>query len=194
MRRKRFVVHKIQLWMGALVFFYALSFFLLAYLAPYVPPALTLASPLSLEHRAVAARQFLVLSQTLWPALVAIFLGAGVLSLYLTHRLGGALYRLEESAKDITQGNLAMRIQLRKGDQLQDLRRFLNEAVESLDRALGEIRTRQAVVRTTLRQLAEEMGPHLPATSDSLTKLEAARKEADRIDDVLSRFRLTESR
>lgn len=53
--------------------------------------------------------------------------------MYLTHRLAGPLYGLEQTAKELVGGNLSLRIRLRKGDQLQELAEVANEALENLE-------------------------------------------------------------
>ena len=81
-------------------------------------PAIKLISSGPLEEREIAATQFLVLGQTIWPAIVVLILACAAFSIYLTHRLAGPLYRLEQTAKELVGGNLSLRIRLRKGDQL----------------------------------------------------------------------------
>src|SRR5947209_19503753 len=72
--KRRFYVHKIQrtyaIWFGLFMFFSSLLVFGLAFLAPFIPPALKLVSQIPLEERARAANQFLILAQTVtvWPA------------------------------------------------------------------------------------------------------------------------------
>jgi len=102
--RRRFYVHKIQrtyaIWLGLFMFFSALLVFGLVFFIPFILPAIKLASPLPLAERAIAANQFLILAQTVWPALALMIPAAAVFSVYLTHRLGGrciALNRPPES-------------------------------------------------------------------------------------------------
>src|SRR5438309_11848334 len=129
--KRRFYVHKIQrtyaIWFGLFMFFSALLVFGLAFLVRCVPPPLKLASSLPLAERATAANQFLVVAQTIWPALVVLIPAAAVLSIYLTHRLAGPLFRFEQAARELIRGNLALRIRLRKRDELHELAGLLNQ-------------------------------------------------------------------
>lgn len=197
-RRGRYYVHTIQktyaVYLGALLFTYSVALFGLAFVAPYVMPAITLISSGPLEEREIAATQFLVLGQTIWPAIVVLILACAAFSIYLTHRLAGPLYRLEQTAKELVGGNLSLRIRLRKEDQLQELAEVANEALENLEQAFGEIRAREANSRGALRQVVDEMRVQPAADHGRLETLEKALKEGEQIDAVLQRFRFSDPR
>ncbi|MCH6558204.1 MAG: hypothetical protein IH803_08320 [Nitrospirae bacterium] len=82
-RRGRYYVHTIQktyaVYIGALLFIYSVALFGLAFVAPYVMPAIKLISSGPLEEREIAATQFLVLGQTIWPATVVLILACASL-------------------------------------------------------------------------------------------------------------------
>ncbi len=67
--------------------------------------------------------------------------GISILSIFLSHRIAGPLYRFEKSIEDITKGNLAFRIKLRKRDEAQELAEALNRMIETLSTHLSEIKT-----------------------------------------------------
>ncbi|HOD41746.1 MAG TPA: HAMP domain-containing protein, partial [Candidatus Wallbacteria bacterium] len=60
------------------------------------------------------------------------------LSVFVSHKIAGPVYRLEESAKIIASGDFSRRIKLRQGDELQDLADAFNTMTESLDKIIGE--------------------------------------------------------
>ncbi len=196
-RALRIFVHKSQrryaLWLGLILFFYSIVIFGFAFFAPYVIPAITLISAVPLAERANAAAQFLVLSQTVVPAIVVLVLGATLFSVYLTKRLAGPLYRLEQIAKELRQGNLALRVKFREGDQLDELAASLNEALTNLNRAFVEIRGREASGRTALRRVVNEMRAGSSVSPEKLDQMELAMKEGEGIDDVIKRFRLSDA-
>ncbi|MFC1623890.1 HAMP domain-containing protein [Candidatus Omnitrophota bacterium] len=57
-----------------------------------------------------------------------------IIALLFSHKIAGPVYRIERSLDEIAKGNLAMRIKLRKGDELWDLANNINAMVESLDK------------------------------------------------------------
>ncbi len=195
--KRRFYVHKIQrtyaIWFGLFMFFSSLLVFGLAFLAPFIPPALKLVSQIPLEERARAANQFLILAQTVtvWPALAVLIPAAAVFSIYLTHRLAGPLFRLEQTARELIRGNLALRIRLRKGDELHELAGLLNEVLDKLEQAFRGIRESQTHVREVLSWIMDEMRKQPSVNREVLNRLEIALKGGERIDEILKRFQLS---
>ncbi len=193
--RRRFYVHKIQrtyaIWLGLFMFFSALLVFGLVFFIPFILPAIKLVSPLPLAERAIAANQFLILAQTVWPALALMIPASAVFSIYLTHRLAGPLFRFEQTARELIQGNLALRIRLRKGDELHDLAGLLNEVLDTLERAFREILDSEAHVREAVSWIMDEMRRQPSVNQEVLNRLKIALKGSERIDETLKRFQLS---
>src|SRR5207302_9498003 len=104
----------------------------------------------SLLDQAAPALQVLALPTTVWPALLFIVPVTACCSIFVTHRLMGPLDRIEGAAKALTRGNLDLRIRLRKGDDLQALACFMNEAVDNLVQAIRVIKESETSVREIL--------------------------------------------
>lgn len=92
----------------------------------FSPSILTLFFDASLEEKAAAARTFLVLHDTIWPTAAAVILIFGFLSIFLTHKIAGPVYRLKQALTELIGGNLDTRMRLRKGDDLQELAAQVN--------------------------------------------------------------------
>ncbi len=195
-RRARVYVYRFQktyaFWLCLLLFIYSVVIFGLAFVAPYVLPALKLIQPLPLEERVLAARQFLVFGQTLWPAMAALIVAAAAFSLYLTHRLAGPLYRLHQSARELAQGNLTLRVRLRRGDELHELANVANSALVNLDQAFGEIRAHGAHSQAAVGRAVETLRAQPGTNPECLANLEGALKEGEQLQAVLQRFRFAE--
>src|SRR3989442_5924477 len=183
--KRRFYVHKLQriyaIWFGLFMFFSSLLIFGLAFLVPFILPALKLVSQIPLEERARAANQFLVLAQTVWPALALLILAAAVFSIYLTHRLAGPLFRIEQTARELIRGNLALRIRLRKGDELHERAGLLNEVLDTLEQSFQGIRESETHVHEVLSWIMDEMKKQPSVNREVLNRLEIALKGGERI-------------
>jgi|SRR5437879_796116 len=193
--RTRFYVHKIQrtyaIWLGLFMFFSALLVFGLVFFIPFILPAIKLVSPLPLAERALAANQFLILAQTVWPALALMIPASAVFSIYLTHRLAGPLFRFEQTARELIRGNLALRIRLRKGDELHELAGLLNEVLDTLERAFREVLDSEAHIREAVSWIMDEMRKQPSVNQEVLNRLKIALKGSERIDETLKRFQLS---
>ncbi|MBU1147522.1 MAG: HAMP domain-containing protein [Candidatus Omnitrophica bacterium] len=75
-------------------------------------------------------------------SLVAI-IGAGavtvIVTLFISHRIAGPLYRLEKDIGEVNKGNLGVVIRVRKKDELQDLAKSLNQMLNSIRNAISEV-------------------------------------------------------
>jgi methyl-accepting chemotaxis protein len=94
---------------------------------------------------------------------IALFMGIMLLvSLFVSHRFAGPIYRFEQSAQMIATGDLTHRVSLRTGDDLMELQDEVNSMVASLqrkvqrDRALVEELERRT--QTLLQSLPESGG------------------------------------
>lgn len=89
---------------------------------------------------------------------VALYLGLMLLiSLYVSHRFAGPIYRFEKSAQTVGEGDLTHRVSLRTGDELMELQEEFNGMVSSL----------QALVQKD-RNLVKRLSEHLDDVSKRL--------------------------
>jgi len=95
---------------------------------------------------------------------LVIFLGImGLVTLFVSHRWAGPIYRFERSAQVLATGDLTHRVSLRTGDDLMELQDELNAMISSLqrkvqkDRALAE--RLAARLDEAVRKLPEREGP-----------------------------------
>jgi methyl-accepting chemotaxis protein len=64
----------------------------------------------------------------------------GVLSIFVSHKIAGPVYRLERSAKILASGDLTHSVKLRHGDELRDLEEAFNSMSDSLRRMVTKDR------------------------------------------------------
>ena len=206
-RRKQVYVHRMQktyaVGLGLTLFIFSLVVFALAFIIPYLVPAIKLLLAEPLEEQGTAATQMLYQVQTVWPtllgiaanvwpALLALILAAAPFSFYLTHRLAGPLYNIQRSTSELAQGNLSLRIKLRKGDYLQDLAELTNQAIGNIEQAMIEIRDRDARSREAIHAALEDLKAENAVDATKLGGLEAAVAQSQQqIEDILKRFQFT---
>jgi methyl-accepting chemotaxis protein len=69
-----------------------------------------------------------------------------LITLVVSHKIAGPMYRFEADIKRITNGDLKNRIHIRKGDQFQEMATILNTMVEKLNSDISGIRTTAALL------------------------------------------------
>jgi nitrogen fixation/metabolism regulation signal transduction histidine kinase len=116
-----------------------------------------------------------------WVALLVKMLvylvGVCVVSLVVSHRIAGPMYRFERSTEEVASGDLSLRVYIRKGDEWQGFREKFCEMVEALQKKVLEEVARAGTVRKILEEVAAD--PALPAAAKE--KVNRALKEASTI-------------
>lgn len=97
-----------------------------------------------------------------------------LISLYVSHRFAGPIYRFEKSAQVVSEGDLTHRVSLRTGDELMELQEEFNGMLSSLQALLQKDRDSAA----RLSQRLAALGQKLAAADPSLkAELEAVALE-----------------
>ncbi|OQA42584.1 MAG: hypothetical protein BWY49_00020 [Candidatus Omnitrophica bacterium ADurb.Bin314] len=79
-------------------------------------------------NRAILWKLLLLLAFTAWG------------SIFISHKIAGPLYRFSKVFNEVEAGNYRSRIFLRKGDEGHPVARELNEALETTDRLLSDLK------------------------------------------------------
>ncbi len=93
----------------------------------------------------------------------ALYLGLMLLiSLYVSHRFAGPIYRFEKSAQVVSGGDLTHRVALRTGDELMELQEEFNAMVSGLQILVQKDRN----LAQRLSERLEEIAKKLPDSAD----------------------------
>lgn len=123
----------------------------------FLPSILTLYLDYPLDEKAEAARTFLILHGTVWPTTVAVILIFGILSIFLTHKIAGPVYRLKQALTELLGGNLDSRIHLRKWDDLQELAAQVNLFSDEMRNYITSLQKDYGQLSTFIDQLEQEI-------------------------------------
>lgn len=64
---------------------------------------------------------------------------AGFVTLLVSHKIAGPMYRFENDIQRIATGNLKDRIRIRQGDQFQEMANSLNQMIDNLSTSVTDI-------------------------------------------------------
>jgi len=70
----------------------------------------------------------------------AIAVAGAFVFIYLSHRIGGAIYRFEKTVSSAGEGDFAQRVALRRTDELFELKDSFNSFLELNDRRISDIK------------------------------------------------------
>lgn len=182
---KRFQA-KYMLLIMLLLFIYTFIFITIIF-APYM---LTLYFNYPLADKAEAARTILLLHGKVWPGIIGVILIFGALSIFITHKIAGPLYRVKKSLAEVTQGNLNVVVKLRKFDDLKDLADHVNHLIEELRTFVTTLRNDYDLLSDYILELEHKIEAKM-LTEESgreiINKVQASRKN---IEAALEKFKI----
>ena len=115
---------------------------------------------------------FISLALIILIAVIGIGIAAMVIFILLSHRIAGPLYRFEKALKEVEDGNLRARVDLRKTDELVTLKEAMNSVFGSMDLRLGRVKKELAGLEELL------LNPNDPqAVSKLKSKLSSIKDE-----------------
>lgn len=103
-------------------------------------------SRLVIETTALAVLPAVIYTNVI--SLILITVGTVVVTLFISHKIAGPLYRFEQELKGIAEGDLTTKIRLREKDQISDV-------AESLNRTVSALREKVLSVKSDVERLLE---------------------------------------
>lgn len=106
----------------------------------------------SVTDRVVQFNAFIIAKVALYLVLMLL------ISLYVSHRFAGPIYRFEKSAQAVGSGDLTHRVSLRTGDELMELQEEFNGMVAGLQSLVQRDRNLAARLSDRVEELARKAG------------------------------------
>lgn len=94
-------------------------------------------SRLAIEKTSFAIMPSVIITTIVTTVIVGIL--ALVVTLFVSHKIAGPMFRFEKDLQDISDGNLQKMIHIRQGDQFGSVAKNLNEMVQNVKGMLGDI-------------------------------------------------------
>lgn len=92
-------------------------------------------------------------NRRLIPQLLILLGLIGVLSIFISHKVAGPVFRLERSIREMAAGNFALNFTLRKGDELAEMAHELDELVRSMRGRIERLQGEVAQLAATTQEL-----------------------------------------
>ncbi|MBW8057255.1 MAG: methyl-accepting chemotaxis protein [candidate division NC10 bacterium] len=174
-RRRRFYVHGIQ---RKYIFLSLVPLIISAFLIVvflFIPLDVLLYSSAAPAAKTAIVQDLRALGFRIWPAIFLGMIISAFMSVFVTHRFAGPLYRFHQVVDQMAAGDLSGQFKLRKGDDLVELEMAMNRAIESLagtiqqaKRPLGDLTHR---LETLLEEIREGSGHSLEKDLAELSQI-----------------------
>lgn len=96
-----------------------------------------------------------IMIQTLLVVMGFVSLGAIAVTLVVSHKIAGPLFRFKQTFKDLASGNFSNQVRLRKGDQLGDVATDFNHMITVLRNQLIEAKKTLAALKADMEMIGE---------------------------------------
>ncbi len=110
-----------------------------------------------------------------------------IITLLISHKIAGPLYRIEKSIHEIGEGNLSFKIYLRAKDELITLAEIFNNMMAKLKGKIEKIQGAANYMDSTVNQWAIVKKLDKKALSKDITSI---RKKVNEIEKVIATFKL----
>lgn len=97
-----------------------------------------------------------LLSQTILIQLGIIALATVAMTLLISHKIAGPLYRLKTMLKSLAEGDVSTPMRLRQGDQLQNVATEYNLAISQLNYKIKKVQTDMAAISAKTTRMDEQ--------------------------------------
>lgn len=155
----------------------------------FFPSLASLSSPSFATDQVEAARTLLLLHAEVWPAVGISILILGVVSIFVTHKVAGPVYRIRTALTEISSGDLTTKIRLRKWDDLQELAVQVNRLKEDLQYFTQTLESHHADFSQQLAELEKKRLTTAPSEEGIGEVLDRLNQNRDKMAETLKQFR-----
>lgn len=112
-----------------------------------------------------------------------------VLSMFLTHRFAGPIFRFEKSVEDMISGNFAFQIWLRNKDEGKELAEKMNRLIMMLSATLKDLKQMNADMESTLTDTSRILD-ETDCGKEAPGNLKKAQRLNKQMNEILDRFKV----
>lgn len=156
-RRQYYIDKKLQTKYALLTILLLMIYTLLFAIILFTPYILGLSSNNTIEEQTRAARTLLNLHASVWPALGVVIVFLSGISVFITHKIAGPVYRFKKVLSEVADGNLDIAIKLRKRDDLQDLAEDMNGIIGELRNFVQVLQENHETMSTCIDELEDKI-------------------------------------
>lgn len=189
-RRNYFIEKKFQTKYVLLTMLMLLTYTFLFVVIIFAPYMLTLYFDYPLAEKADAARVILLLHGTIWPWIGGVILFFGAISIFVSHKVAGPLFRLKNSLTQITQGDLNVAVKLRRWDDLKDLADHVNTLTEELRTFVMTLRNDYALLSDYILELEREIEVKVLTEESGREIIRKVQESRKNIEEALKKFNI----
>ena len=192
MRKNYFIEKKFQTKYVLLTVFMLLSYSFLFIVIIFAPYILTLHFNYPFAEKADAAKTLLLLHGKIWPWIGGAILFFGAVSIFVSHKVAGPLFRIKKCLDNVTQGDLDVVIKLRKWDDLKDLAEHINMLIAEIRTFVITLRNDYALLSEYITDLEHEIEAKVLTEESGREIIRKVQESRKNIETALKKFNISQ--
>ena len=192
MRKNYFIEKKFQTKYVLLTVFMLLSYSFLFIVIIFAPYILTLHFNYPFAEKADAAKTLLLLHGKIWPWIGGAILFFGAVSIFVSHKVAGPLFRIKKCLDNVTQGDLDVVIKLRKWDDLKDLAEHINMLIAEIRTFVITLRNDYALLSEYITDLEREIEAKVLTEESGREIIRKVQESRKNIETALKKFNISQ--
>jgi len=110
--------------------------------------------------------------------------------MYISNRIAGPLFKIEKSVKELGEGDLRLRINLRSTDEITEMANSINGMTENFNKHLVEIKERSHNLSNLIENLKAALIKNKSASTDVQRLINDLSKQKEQLDKEINYFKL----
>ncbi len=124
-----------------------------------------------------------------WIFIVTAGLAVVVVSIFITHRFAGPMFRFEKSVEEMLKGNFDFQIHLRKKDEGKELAEKMNQLIDMISSRMNEMRRLNDKIGACLAE-ARQSDDQMKERTGTADGIKEARAFNQKLREILSQFKI----
>jgi methyl-accepting chemotaxis protein len=187
-KRRYFIDKKLQSKYALLTVLLLLIYSMLFAFILFTPYIFKLETGATLEEKTAAARMLLELHKSVWPAIGLVATILSIVSIFVTHRIAGPVYRFKRDLTEVCSGNLDISFKLRRRDDLKDLAESLNKVIAELRTCVHTLQEDQASRAACIAELESLIRDNIIDSEVGKDIIEKLQKSGEQAAQVIEKY------
>lgn len=114
----------------------------------------------------------------------------GIISIYMSHRIAGPLYRLKTYFTELAKGDLSFEMRVRKGDELSDMVDEFNAMVRGLKKCVTADRQKVKDVKESIQEIMTAIDNGLLSEEEKRVAIGVFKKSIEKLKEITSQYKI----
>jgi len=122
--------------------------------------------------------------------LILLMMAVTVISFFISHKFAGPIHRISRASREVAEGDLCLRVNLRRGDEFINLVDDFNQMVRSLHTLVLKEREQIKLVNSKVKEISKDLKEKDLTASDKDKILKELGELTKEIEKINSRFKV----